>query len=78
MNIPDRILDEMTEIATYLDDCDDWMVLKKLLLRSIPSELRRLFSTRDPVTKKQSLNAFEVKIIEEYYKRTGVTLELKS
>ena len=77
MIIPDRVLTEMAEIAPYLDDCDDWMVLKKLLLRSIPSEQRRLFSTRDPVTKKQSLNDFEMNIIEEYYKLTGVRLELK-
>lgn len=75
--IPDRILTEMTELSEYLGDCDDWMTVKKLLLLSIPSDLRRLFSTRDEKTKKQSLNDFEKALIDEYQGMTGICLELK-
>lgn len=77
MQIPERILEEVEQIAPMLGDKDDWMTVKKLLLLSLPPKLRTNFSTRDPKTKKQSLNDFELALIDEYEKRTGVRLELK-
>lgn len=52
-----------------------WMELKKLMLISIPSSDRSNFSIRDSKTKKQRLNDFERRLINNYYSRTGVTLE---
>tara|TARA_R110000787_G_scaffold123404_1_gene234404 strand:- start:326 stop:559 length:234 start_codon:yes stop_codon:yes gene_type:complete len=77
MEIPDRIMEEMKDLIPGLEGTDDWMILKKLLLRSIPSNLRTLFSTRHPKTKKQSLNDFELRLIDEYKSMTGVLLVLK-
>ena len=69
--------DEIIDIAIILGmkcEIDSWLDLKKVVLVSIPSKDRTLFSTRDPKTKEQSLNKFEHTIIENYEKRTGVRL----
>jgi hypothetical protein len=71
--------DEITEIAIKLGakcKVDSWLELKKIILISIPSKSRSLFSTRDPITKLQGLNTFEQSIIGEYEKRTGTKLEV--
>ena len=52
-----------------------WMELKKLMLISIPSTDRSNFSVRDSKTKKQWLNDFERRLIDNYYSRTGVMLK---
>jgi len=52
-----------------------WMELKKLMLVSLPPQDRSNFSRRDPKTKKQQLNDFERKLIDNYCSRTGVTLK---
>ena len=51
-----------------------WMELKKLLLLSLPSGSRSLFSVRHPKTKKQSLNEFERWLCDNYQYKTGATL----
>jgi hypothetical protein len=38
------------------------MIIKKELLKILPSELRKNFSTRDPLTKEQKINAFDIQI----------------
>ena len=77
MALPKRILDEVKEAAIILEDTDDWMVVKKLLLLQLPPKLRTLFSTRDPKTKEQSLNEFEKELCSKYKKLTGIQLILK-
>tara|TARA_Y100000287_G_C14158781_1_gene323606 strand:+ start:436 stop:669 length:234 start_codon:yes stop_codon:yes gene_type:complete len=62
--------------ARVLGERDDWMDFKKIMLRTLPSKMRKKFSTRDPVTKKQSLNHFEESMIESYYQKTGIRLIL--
>ena len=54
----------------------DWMFIKRQLLLSLPSHMRKLFSTRDAKTKKQALNMFELQLIELYEEMTGIRLEL--
>jgi len=76
MKIPERILEEIDMCIFMLGDSRDWLSLKKILLRSIPSELRASFSTRDPKTKLQTLNEFELKLIDIYKRRTGIHLVL--
>ena len=76
MNIPNRVLEELTLIATVAGNENNWISIKKQLLLSLPPKLRKLFSTRDAKTKKQSLNLFENHIIDVYEKMTGVRLEL--
>ena len=61
-----------------LQDNQDWMDFKKIMLRSLPPKMRKNFSTRDPKTKKQALNNFEREMIDIYFKETGVKLKLES
>ena len=61
---------------TILEENRDWMDFKKIMLRSMPSKMRKKFSTRDPKTKKQSLNDFEQKMIDIYFHETGIRLRL--
>jgi hypothetical protein len=70
---------EIIDLAIKLGtDCSvtSWMQLKKILLLTLPPVERTKFSTRHPKTKKQSLNAFERQIIENYEKKTGENLEI--
>ena len=62
---------------TILEENHNWMDFKKIMLKSLPSKMRKSFSTRDPKTKKQSLNSFEREMIDIYYRETGIELTLE-
>ena len=67
-----QLIDEQINNAISYDlFFDDWLSMKKYLLRSLPADVRSHFSTRDPKTKKQNLNEFEIEIIKRYKKLTG-------
>ena len=53
-----------------------WIELKKIILLGLPPEARKKFSTRDPHTKKHTVNDFERDVVDIYYKKTGVKLRL--
>jgi len=76
MDIPNRVIEELTLISTVAGSESNWMFIKRQLLLSLPPHMRKLFSTRDAKTKMQTLNGFEVKIIELYEDMTGIRLEL--
>ena len=76
MDIPEKILEELVFLADLGHAGDNWMPVKKHLLKSIPSSMRKKFSTRDPKTKKQSLNNFETTVIDRYETMTGIRLRL--
>ena len=76
MNIPQKVLEELAIIAAYGDKEEDWIKVKKYLLLSLPSSLRKNFSTRDSSTKKQSINEFEAHLIDIYEGITGITLRI--
>jgi hypothetical protein len=76
--IPDRIAVQLEEVASYVGDCDDWVTIKKEVMRGIPPALRKNFSTRHPKSKEQWLNPFEMQLIENYEKLTGITLVLRT
>ena len=78
MDIPKRVMEELTMISELAGQEEDWMVVKRLLLLSLPSKTRTLFSTRDPKTKCQTLNDFEKKLIELYNDMTGIRLRLNN
>ena len=73
----ERIIEELYLIAKFVGPENDWMVIKKLLLRSLPPTLRKNFSTRHPKTKQQSLNEFERNLIDIYKRHTGIELRIK-
>ena len=76
--IPERIVEQIDFVASYATDCDDWVTIKKQIMRGIPSQLRKNFSTRDPKTKEQWLNDFEKELITYYKEMTGVKLILRT
>ena len=78
MIIPDKIAEQVDFVASYVEDCDDWVTVKKEVMRGIPSLLRKKFSTRDPKTKEQWLNDFEKDLIEHWKDKTGVELKLRT
>jgi hypothetical protein len=55
----DNILGVLNEVFTYANHVDEWIVVKKELLKWLHPDDRRLFSTRDPLTKKQRPNDME-------------------
>ena len=72
MKIPERIVEQLA------NDCDDWVTVKKEVMRGIPSSLRKNFSTRDAKTKEQWLNDFEKELINYYMNITGTRLVVRT
>lgn len=72
-----KIEETIKFIHAYAPDIKEWKVLKKELLKSLPSSHRKLFSTRDAKTKKMNFNDFEKTILEHWQKITGVELYLE-
>jgi len=71
----EAILDDaIAFVSGYIGDTDDWVTVKKELLKSLPAKYRTLFSTRDPVTKRQSLNDFDRFMMEKWFRTTGTRL----
>jgi len=66
------------EVGIFVDGgCrfDDWVTVKKHVLRCLPAAARRYFSTRCPKTKAQHLNSFESELIILLEDRFNITLE---
>ncbi|MAG27616.1 hypothetical protein CMI47_18945 [Candidatus Pacearchaeota archaeon] len=78
VQINDRIKEQVDFVASYAEDCDDWVTIKKQIMLGIPSQLRKNFSRRDQKTKEQWLNAFEIELINYYKELTGITLLLRT
>lgn len=57
-----QYVDAVKFVYTYAGHIDDWVTIKKELLKNLPSDARQTFSTRHPITKKQSMNDFEKQI----------------
>lgn len=77
MDIPDRILKEMAIAHKVLGNSECWVSFKKVMLRSLPSAMRKNFSTRNPKSKLHDLNLFERKLINIYKDRTSIELKLE-
>ena len=73
--IPERIKDEINFLIRNKIEFDGWLAIKKYLLKSIPSPMRKYFSTRDDKTKRQQTNEFERKLIDYYEKESGKKVE---
>ncbi|HAI41779.1 MAG TPA: hypothetical protein DCM40_28525 [Maribacter sp.] len=74
----DRIFEEVRFVSSYTGSCDDWVTVKKEVMKGLPPRLRKNFSTRDPKTKEQSLNNFEKSIINYYKQISGIDLILRT
>jgi hypothetical protein len=61
----------MEAVYEYTGAISTWIVLKKEILRTLPPYFRTLFSTRDPMTKKQRINEFERKLAATWSELAG-------
>lgn len=69
-----ELIEELIDV--YKDD--NWLIIKKYIVRYSHPDIRKYFSTRHHYTKKHSLNNFEndlIKICKEKYNRTFVLYE---
>tara|TARA_B100001989_G_C24550059_1_gene473796 strand:- start:3234 stop:3491 length:258 start_codon:yes stop_codon:yes gene_type:complete len=64
MNNEEKIFELIEELFEFYEE-DDWLKVKKYLLRYLHPDLRKLFSTRHAKTKKHSLNNFEKDLIDK-------------
>lgn len=76
--IPDRVLLQIEEVAAYAFECDDWVTIKKEIMKGCPSSLRSLFSRRDPITKEQIPNNFDRLVISRFEEITGQSLKIRT
>jgi len=72
------VLHALDEIASFAEGCDDWVTIKIEIMQRLHPSLRRLFSTRDSITKEQSLNDFERDLVERYKQKTGIDLIVRT
>lgn len=71
----DKAKELIDEIGEFYEN-NDWLVIKKYILKYLNPIYRRRFSTRDEKTKKHIINDFENSLIEYYFKKFNVRLEL--
>tara|TARA_B100000212_G_C27355347_1_gene525608 strand:- start:640 stop:891 length:252 start_codon:yes stop_codon:yes gene_type:complete len=71
----EKIKELILEIGEYYKG-NDWLLIKKYLLRYLNPEIRKRFSTRDSKTKKHIINDFEKNVIDIYNKIYKVKLVL--
>jgi len=72
-NIRDKLEELITEIGEVYKG-SDWLVVKKYILKFSSPKHRKFFSTRDHKSKKQSLNDFEISLIDFYESKFGIRL----
>lgn len=58
-------------VASYASNVSSWTIIKREILNNLPVEYRRLFSRRDPKTKKQNFNEFEKHVTDRWKELTG-------
>jgi len=75
--INEKIKDLILEFSQIYKG-EDFLELKKYLLKNINPELRKDFSTRDNYSKKHKLNDFEKLIIDNYEQISGVKLKIQN
>ena len=71
--IKQKIEELITEIGEVYDG-RDWLVVKKYMLKFSSPKYRKFFSTRDHKSKKQTLNKFEISLIDFYENKFGTRL----
>ena len=71
----EKIFELLEDLNEYYKE-DNWLTVKKFLLKYLHPDFRKQFSTRNSKTKKHTLNKFENKVIDYYYINYNVRLKL--
>lgn len=69
--IDPEIVEAIDFVYSYASSVDDWITIKKELLKCLHPSVRTQFSTRDPITKKQRTNDLEREIAQHWSTLTG-------
>ena len=72
----DSIIELLEEIIEFYKE-DNWLTIKKYILRYSHPDIRKYFSTRHSKTKKHTLNFFEESFIKFCLDNYSVHLKLK-
>ena len=67
----EKIEEALQFVSTYAKEENRWRVIKKELLRALPIDERKKFSTRDSKTKFPNFNEFEKIVSERWFEITG-------
>lgn len=62
--IPMPVRNAINVVYSYAGPMSDWTDIKREVVKNTPSKFRSLFSLRNPVTKKQRINNFELEVIK--------------
>lgn len=69
--IDDVVEQALQEVFTYANHVDEFLIVKKEILKRLPSHERTRFSTRHPISKKQMTNEFEFRLAARWSEVTG-------
>ena len=70
-SVNQAVIDALVFVYGYASNLDDWIRLKKQLMSLLQPSQRCDFSTRDPITKKQSMNDYERDVAALWSDMTG-------
>lgn len=79
-NIKDEHKEKIEELLQEIIEVyegDNWLTVKKYVLRYSHPDIRKYFSTRHHYTKKHTLNDFEISLISFCKEKYDIDLELK-
>jgi hypothetical protein len=71
----EKIIELLEDLSEYYKG-NDWLIVKKFLLKYLHPDIRKQFTTRHYTSKKHSLNNFEKQVINYYYNIHNIRLEL--
>ena len=71
--IDQAVKDAISYVSQYMEGNDDWVDIKIEIMNTVRPELRRKFSRRDQATREQVPNDFDVAVICEYARVSGIT-----
>lgn len=71
----EKIIDLLEELIEFYHE-DNWLVIKKYILRYSHPDIRKYFSTRNFKTKKHTLNLFEKSFIKFCLNNYSLNLKL--
>ena len=63
-------MEALQEVFVYASHVDEWLVIKKEMLKILPAPERKHFSTRHPITKRQMTNDFERELAKKWQEMT--------
>ena len=77
IEIENKIKDLAEEIGEVYKE-NNWLVVKKYILKYLNPKHRKLFSIRESKSKKHIINDYEMKIIDFYENRFDIRLVLEN